>query len=61
MCERMTAECSQATGIEPSYWWVYICDADKTSEFGRVLPKPGEEKEWVASLDKDVRDRYGLY
>lgn len=61
MCQRMTAECSKATGIEASYWWVYICDADKTSEFGSVLPKPGEEEAWVNSLSEEVRKRYGLY
>ena len=61
MCERMMNECAAAVGMERSYWWIYICDADKTAEFGSVLPKPGEEDAWVKGLGKEVRDRYGLY
>lgn len=61
MCERMTAEFSEVTSIDASYVWVYICDVEKASEFGSVLPKPGEEGKWVAGLGKEVRDRYGLY
>ncbi len=61
LCHRLTMECAEVAGIDASYWRVYICNTDKTSGFGSVLPKPGEEEEWVATLDKDVRDRYGLY
>ena len=57
----MMNECAEATGIENFFFWVYICDADKTAEFGSILPKPGEEEAWVARLPKEVRDRYGLY
>ena len=61
MAKRMMEECGAATGIEKSYFWVYVCDAEKTAEFGSILPQPGEEEAWVAQLSKDVRDRYGLY
>ena len=61
MAERMMNECAEAIGIDKSYIWVYICDADKTAEFGQVLPEPGQEEAWVAKLPKEVRDRYGLY
>ena len=61
MAEGMMAECSEAVGIDRSFLWVYICDAEKTAEFGSILPKPGEEEAWVAKLPKEVRDRYGLY
>ena len=61
MAERMMNECAEAIGIDKSYIWVYICDADKTAEFGQVLPEPGQEEAWVARLPKEVRDRYGLY
>lgn len=60
LCERMTAECAAAVGIEGSYVWVYIVDADKTSEFGKVLPKPGEEAKWLEEIDGSVRERYGF-
>lgn len=61
MCERVMAECAAATDMDKSFWWVYICDADKTAEFGSVLPEPGGEKEWIEGIDKEVRERYGLY
>lgn len=61
MAERMMNECAEAIEIDKSYIWVYICDADKTAEFGQVLPEPGQEEAWVAKLPKEVRDRYGLY
>jgi phenylpyruvate tautomerase PptA (4-oxalocrotonate tautomerase family) len=61
MAERMMNECAEAIGIDKSYIWVYICDAEKTAEFGSILPEPGQEKAWVEKLPKEVRDRYGLY
>ena len=53
-------ECAKAIGVEKSYIWVYICDADKTAEFGAVLPEPGQEKAWVEKLPKEVKQRYGI-
>ena len=61
MAERMMNECAEAICIDKSYIWVYICDAEKTAEFGSILPEPGQEKAWVEKLPKEVRDRYGLY
>lgn len=34
MCERMMRECAEAIGVDKSFVWVYVCDADKTAEFG---------------------------
>ena len=53
-------ECAEAIGVGKSYIWVYICDADKTAEFGAVLPEPGQEKVWVEKLPKEVKERYGI-
>lgn len=53
-------ECAQAIGIDKSYIWVYICDAEKTAEFGAVLPEPGQEKAWAQALPSEVRERYGI-
>ena len=60
MCERMMKECAEAIRVDSSFVWVYICDADKTAEFGAVLPEPGHEKEWKEALPKEVRTRYGI-
>ncbi|KAK3705103.1 hypothetical protein LTR37_013470 [Vermiconidia calcicola] len=60
MATRMMDECAEVTGIDRSYFWVYICDAEKTAEFGSILPEPGGEKEWVENLPKGVRDRERL-
>ncbi|KAK5170959.1 uncharacterized protein LTR77_004103 [Saxophila tyrrhenica] len=61
MVKRIMSECSEAMGVDPSFVWAYICDAEKTAEFGSVLPEPGQEKAWVEAIPKEVRDRYGLY
>ena len=61
MVERMLESCSRAAGIDPSYLWVYLCDIPKMAEFGSVLPDPGGERDWVETLGRGVRERYGLY
>jgi len=61
ICKRITAECAPHAKVDSSYIWVYICDIEAASEFGAVLPEPGQEKAWVENLGKDVRERYGLY
>lgn len=53
-------ECAQAIDVDKSYIWVYICDADKTAEFGAVLPEPGQEKAWMEKLPAEVKRRYGI-
>ena len=60
IAERISNECAEATGIDKSYFWVYISDLAKASEFGGVLPEPRQEKEWLAQIPKSVRERYGL-
>ncbi len=42
MVTRIMNECSEAMRVDPSYVWAYICDAEKTAEFGAVLPEPGK-------------------
>ena len=61
MVTRMMNECAEAIGVDRSYVWAYICDAEKTAEFGAVLPEPGKEKEWVEAIPREVRERYGMY
>lgn len=58
---RIMNECATALSIDSSYIWVYVNDADKTAEFGKILPKPGGEKEWLKSIPHDVRSRYHMY
>ena len=61
IAERMMKGCAEVCGLDPSYVWVYICEADKTVEFGSVLPAPGGEKAWEEALPREVGERYGLY
>jgi phenylpyruvate tautomerase PptA (4-oxalocrotonate tautomerase family) len=55
---RITTFGSAATGIDATYFWVYICDITTMSEFGSVMPKPGGEGKWIASLPAEVKTRY---
>ncbi|KAL6892030.1 4-oxalocrotonate tautomerase [Trichoderma evansii] len=55
---RITNLGSEATGIDASFFWIYLCDITTMSEFGSVMPKPGGEGQWIASLPADVKKRY---
>ncbi|KAH8801517.1 4-oxalocrotonate tautomerase [Xylogone sp. PMI_703] len=58
MLSRMVKLSSEASGIDPSFFWVYLCDIPKMAEFGSIMPNPGGEAEWIASLPQDVKERY---
>lgn len=60
MATRMTAECAEGFGLDKSFVWVYITSLDCASEFGSLLPAPGEERDWYAALPPAVKERYGL-
>jgi phenylpyruvate tautomerase PptA (4-oxalocrotonate tautomerase family) len=49
----------EALGVPGGLVWVYVSElpAAQMVEFGHVLPAPGEEAQWQASLPDDVRDR----
>ncbi|RFU34990.1 hypothetical protein B7463_g1353, partial [Scytalidium lignicola] len=60
MLSRMVKLSSEASGIDPSFFWVYLCDIPKMAEFGSIMPDPGGEAEWIASLPQEVKERYQL-
>jgi len=59
MLRRIMEETSAILGISPLAVWVYISDipAHGVLEFGNVLPEPGGEAQWLASLPADLRDK----
>ena len=61
ICERIMRECAEALKIDGSYVWVYVSDIGKSAEFGRMLPEPGGEKEWLEGIPQGVRKMYGMY
>lgn len=50
---------SEIAGTAESEVWVYLCELAPTAmtEYGRILPSPGEEEEWFAGLPEPLRDR----
>ena len=48
---------SRITGYPIDDIWVYLCNLAPTDmvEYGRVLPKPGEEQQWFGSLPVSLR------
>ncbi|MGC2659793.1 MAG: tautomerase family protein [Bryobacteraceae bacterium] len=48
---------SRITGIPPDDIWIYLCNLAPTDmvEYGHVLPRPGEEQQWFASLPLSLR------
>jgi phenylpyruvate tautomerase PptA (4-oxalocrotonate tautomerase family) len=57
--ERIADDISAMAKVERENVWVYISDIPATGvlEFGHVLPSPGEEDKWFASLPKALRER----
>lgn len=59
MLQRIMRETSEILGISEQAVWVYISDipAHGVLEFGNVLPEPGGEAQWLASLPPDLREK----
>jgi len=59
MIERILHDVCATTGVAPEAVWVYICDipAENIAEYGSILPPPGEEAAWLATLSEDLRTR----
>ena len=59
MLRRIMRETSEILGISEQAVWVYISDipAHGVLEFGNVLPEPGDEARWLASLPADLREK----
>jgi len=59
MLRRIMQETSEILGISEQAVWVYISDipAQGVLEFGNVLPEPGGEEEWLASLPSHLREK----
>ena len=59
MLRRIMLETSEILGISEQAVWVYISDipAHGVLEFGNVLPEPGGEAEWLASLPGELREK----
>jgi phenylpyruvate tautomerase PptA (4-oxalocrotonate tautomerase family) len=61
MISRILQEVSRTSEIAEEEVWVYLCDipAHDIAEYGRVLPAPGGEKAWFATLPVTLRERLG--
>ena len=59
MLKRIMRETGNILKVSEEVIWVYICDvpADNIAEFGAILPRPGSEKAWLASLPEGLRKK----
>jgi len=59
LVERLVADVARAAGLAPFAIWVYLLElpARAMAEFGHVLPEPGDEAAWTASLPEEDRRR----
>lgn len=59
MLQRIMRETGEILGISEQAVWVYISDipAHGVLEFGNVLPEPGGEEKWLASLPAALREK----
>ncbi|TXN00737.1 4-oxalocrotonate tautomerase [Methylobacterium sp. WL64] len=56
---RIMVETAEILSISEQSVWVYVSDipAHGVLEFGNVLPEPGGEEQWLASLPSSLRDK----
>ena len=61
MLSRILQEVSRIGEIAEEEVWVYLSDipAQNMAEYGRVLPVPGAENAWFATLPAALRERLG--
>ncbi len=61
MISRILQEVSRTSEIAEDEVWVYLSDipAHNIAEYGRVLPAPGGENAWFATLPAALRERLG--
>jgi phenylpyruvate tautomerase PptA (4-oxalocrotonate tautomerase family) len=61
MISRILQEVSRTTEIGEDEVWIYLSDipAHNIAEYGRVLPAPGGENAWFATLPAALRERLG--
>jgi phenylpyruvate tautomerase PptA (4-oxalocrotonate tautomerase family) len=57
MMVKMMQDISKITGFTEDDIWVYVCNLVPTDmvEYGHVLPKPGQEKQWFESLPPSLQ------
>ncbi|HEY0219355.1 MAG TPA: tautomerase family protein [Afipia sp.] len=57
--QRIMQETSEILDISEESVWVYVSDipAQGVLEFGNVLPEPGGEEQWLATLPRALRDK----
>lgn len=57
--ERMLHDACEVAGFPEEQVWIYICDvpAQSVAEYGRILPQPGAEAAWEATLPESLQRR----
>jgi phenylpyruvate tautomerase PptA (4-oxalocrotonate tautomerase family) len=59
MLRRIMRDVGRASGAAEDAVWVYLSDlpAENLTEYGRILPLPGQEDAWVSSLPGALQAR----
>jgi phenylpyruvate tautomerase PptA (4-oxalocrotonate tautomerase family) len=58
LLEALVTLVANATGAEKRSVWVYLCELPPSQmvEYGKVLPAPGAESEWLNSMPESDRE-----
>ena len=59
MLRRIMQDVGRASGATEDTVWVYLSDlpAENLTEYGRILPLPGQEDAWFSSLPDAMQER----
>lgn len=58
LLEQITVSVADALGLASEHVWVYINEisGEHMTEYGKLLPEPGGEEEWFATLPPTIRN-----
>ena len=59
LLEEITAQTAALLQLTPEHVWVYINEipGEHMTEYGKLLPEPGGEERWFASLPQELQDK----
>lgn len=59
LLEEITAQTAALLQLTPEHVWVYINEipGEHMTEYGKLLPEPGGEEEWFASLPQELQEK----
>nr|7M58_A Chain A, Tautomerase_3 domain-containing protein [Corynebacterium halotolerans YIM 70093 = DSM 44683]7M58_B Chain B, Tautomerase_3 domain-containing protein [Corynebacterium halotolerans YIM 70093 = DSM 44683]7M58_C Chain C, Tautomerase_3 domain-containing protein [Corynebacterium halotolerans YIM 70093 = DSM 44683] len=58
LLEQITSKVADVLELPPEHVWVYVNEipGENMTEYGKLLPEPGKEEEWFATLPQSLQE-----